>query len=459
MERSHIITAAVLVWVLDLVVLLLFWPKRYTKTAKSKVSAQVLVLGDIGRSPRMQYHALSIAKHGGSVELIGYNESPPLAELVQHTNVRIWGLSAPPKLLQSKAVPFILTAPFKVLWQIYDLWMVLCYKTPPCEFLIVQNPPSIPTLAIAFLVSLVRNHRVVIDWHNYGWTILAGTRGPSHLFVRISKLYECLFAKAGNENIAVTNAMARQLQKPPYGIKNRVVAMHDRPATIFSPMSNSSERLKFLSRLLENEAMASTIVDGKARLIVSSTSWTPDEDFGLLLDALTKYAGQTETSQAKEAETTPLLAIITGKGPQKAMYEDKIAQLTQKGLLPGIRIQTMFLPFEDYATLLASADLGVCLHKSSSGVDLPMKVVDMFGAGLPVAAYSGYESFSELVKEGENGCGFETPDELSATLSRLLQPSGAKELSVLKNGAVKEGSRRWDEEWDAVVAPILGISA
>lgn len=35
-------------------------------------SCQVVVLGDIGRSPRMQYHALSIAKHGGRVDLIGY---------------------------------------------------------------------------------------------------------------------------------------------------------------------------------------------------------------------------------------------------------------------------------------------------------------------------------------------------------------------------------------------------
>ena len=35
-------------------------------------SVQVVVLGDIGRSPRMQYHALSIAKHGGKVFLIGY---------------------------------------------------------------------------------------------------------------------------------------------------------------------------------------------------------------------------------------------------------------------------------------------------------------------------------------------------------------------------------------------------
>ena len=39
---------------------------------KPKTTVQVLVLGDIGRSPRMQYHTLSIAKHGGRVDLIGY---------------------------------------------------------------------------------------------------------------------------------------------------------------------------------------------------------------------------------------------------------------------------------------------------------------------------------------------------------------------------------------------------
>ncbi|MBE7179636.1 MAG: hypothetical protein INR71_00215 [Terriglobus roseus] len=35
-------------------------------------SVQIVVLGDIGRSPRMQYHAVSFAKHGGRVDLIGY---------------------------------------------------------------------------------------------------------------------------------------------------------------------------------------------------------------------------------------------------------------------------------------------------------------------------------------------------------------------------------------------------
>ena len=58
---------------------LLFSPTPYTGARSksgsgddSKPRFQILVLGDIGRSPRMQYHAISIGKHGGLVDLIGY---------------------------------------------------------------------------------------------------------------------------------------------------------------------------------------------------------------------------------------------------------------------------------------------------------------------------------------------------------------------------------------------------
>lgn len=61
-----------------LTVLILLLPSQYDPRLKGqdaprpKPTVQILVLGDIGRSPRMQYHALSIARNGGKVAIIGY---------------------------------------------------------------------------------------------------------------------------------------------------------------------------------------------------------------------------------------------------------------------------------------------------------------------------------------------------------------------------------------------------
>ncbi|KAK0715049.1 glycosyl transferases group 1-domain-containing protein [Lasiosphaeris hirsuta] len=420
-------------------------------SGKGTVLVHVLVLGDIGRSPRMTYHALSIAKHGGIVNLIGYLESPPHPDLLNNPNITISPLPSPPKRPQS--IPFIVFAPWKVLLQVYHLAWLLAYGLEPAQWILVQNPPSIPTLAIASLICRLRNTKLMIDWHNYGWTILSGTRGAGHPLVRLSKIYECYFGRLGFFHLTVTHAMARQLRRPPYSITQPMIPVHDRPASIFQPITNPSTRREILIRVLPDaeKALVPRLLDGTMRLVVSSTSWTPDEDFSIFLDALIQYAATSDTTP------TPVLAIITGKGPQKAMYLDQIAALTAAGRLPNVRIATAFLPFADYAALLACADLGVCLHMSSSGVDLPMKVVDMFGAGLPVAAYAGYESVGELVKEGGNGRGFETAGELAGILVHLLGDEGKGELERLRKGAVKEGKRRWDEEWDGKVGIIMGL--
>jgi len=51
-------------------VLLLAALKWREEDGKGRVA--VIVLGDIGRSPRMQYHALSLCREGYDVELVGY---------------------------------------------------------------------------------------------------------------------------------------------------------------------------------------------------------------------------------------------------------------------------------------------------------------------------------------------------------------------------------------------------
>jgi len=56
----------------------------------------VVVLGDLGRSPRMEYHSLSFAQEGYDVDIIGYGGSQPLKELSEHPKVKIRTLAPCP---------------------------------------------------------------------------------------------------------------------------------------------------------------------------------------------------------------------------------------------------------------------------------------------------------------------------------------------------------------------------
>jgi beta-1,4-mannosyltransferase len=58
-----------------------------------------------------------------------------------------------------------------------------------------------------------------------------------------------------------------------------------------------------------------------------------------------------------------IVVVVTGKGPQKEHYEERI----RASALGHIGICTMWLEASDYPRFMGCADLGVCLHTSTSG--------------------------------------------------------------------------------------------
>ncbi|KAA6426965.1 MAG: glycosyltransferase domain-containing protein [Trebouxia sp. A1-2] len=412
----------------------------------------VVVLGDFGRSPRMQYHAISLSEQ--------------VVSLTQH------------KLFVKAAVQILL----------------LCYcmfiKLPRPDTVLVQNPPAIPALALCVLVCWWHGAKLVIDWHNFGYTIMSLTMGRRHPLVLFARRYEWFFGRQATSHLCVSKAMQLFLQAewgitatvfydtpPPWFHKadlheqhelcTRIAAdlnapMHDNdPAyQVRSPYSQHHfDTVQDKSRHAEAKGLLRTdfnvfthAVEGKPQLkplrpalLVSSTSWTMDEDFGILLQAALQYE---QMAASSNGSLPGLMIAVTGKGPQKAMYEEKMQQMR----LHHVAFRTLWLEASDYPLLLGSADLGVCLHTSSSGLDLPMKVVDMFGCGLPVCAAS-YDCIDELVKEGQTGLLFDSYQQLADQWVALFQgfPGNPSKQLLHMQHQVQQRKDNWSASWEKLI--------
>ncbi|XP_040295837.1 chitobiosyldiphosphodolichol beta-mannosyltransferase isoform X1 [Bufo bufo] len=425
----------------------------------------VLVLGDLGRSPRMTYHALSLVRNGFSVTLAGFRETEPHKDVVDHPKIKIHQLS---DFRALKVGPRVLRYVLKVTVQAFQLFWELLKIDPP-SFILLQNPPGLPAIAVTWFFCLLRRCQLIIDWHNYGYTIMGLTNGPSHPVVRVAKWYEKIFGRLSNYNFCVTNAMKEDLL---HNWKIKSITLYDKPASIFKETPVELQHQLFMKLAVDYAAFkarsectefhiersafteknlttgAVTYHEGRPALLISSTSWTEDEDFSVLLSALQDY----DTSITNGFKLPCLVCAITGKGPLKEYYCKLIAELQLK----NIQICTPWLEAEDYPVLLGSADLGVCLHKSSSGLDLPMKVVDMFGCYLPVCAVK-FECLHELVKHNENGLIFEDSKELAAQLKMLFMDftRNSSRLKQFRKNLHESKQMRWDESWDQTVLPIF----
>jgi beta-1,4-mannosyltransferase len=430
---------------------------------------------------------------GLDVTVLAYGPTPPVPAVAAHPRITIQALTPPPAAL-GRLLPRSLAAVARTLWAVAALALASLLTAPRPGAILVQAPPSLPALPLLWLAAKLRRAALIIDWHNFGATILALDLGPRHPLVQLYARAERFWARRADGCLCVTRAMAHELGGGAWGGVGAAV-FYDRPPPWFSPPPLAA-RHALLARLAPAlEAPLHTPTDWAAgpppppdpkvgepagasvtrftwqeaggggggggrkgggggggeggsaapprppglgsaaagaalptpipthprpsrpALVVSSTSWTPDEDFGVLLGAARRY----DSLAAADPSLPPVLCLVTGKGAGRAAWTARMGATR----LTHWAFRTLWLEPGDYPALVGCADVGVCLHTSSSGLDLPMKVVDLFGAGVPVLA-ARYPAIGELVLAGGNGLLFDGVGQLTEGLVRVLRGLGGR---------------------------------
>lgn len=489
-----------------------------TSSGGLPINVTVLVLGDLGRSPRMQYHTESLLSlaHVHRVDLVGYAGSELISSLrneLSSKDSRLHVHEMQPvfsehssKLRAMFQRFFVSRAAIKLLVQCWSVLYLLLFVVHSPHSVLVQSPPvslfvcwcrwrmiykffffffffflnskAIPTLLLVWFACLIRRAQMIIDWHNYGYSLLQvglaprGTR-PSFAvrsLVRVAHAYEGFFGRLAHANLCVTYAMSRDL-KARWGIEARV--LHDAPPPRFRPFSLADRNavLREFATKLRLPQLADS--SNRPAILVSSTSWGDDEDFSVLLDAVVQYdrlvaisivaaplprrtsSGRTvagSISRPASAAVTSaavrdypdMVVIITGRGDRQREYMERFDALQ----LRHVTVRSVWLTANDYPRLLATADLGLSFHYSSSGLDLPMKVVDMFGCALPVCAIN-FACLDELVVDGKNGYVFEDAKQLCGMWQSLLRgfPEQRVKLDYMRE-YIHKATSRWQTNWD-----------
>jgi len=352
--------------------------------------------------------------------LIGYHAREFGREFEPPAGVRVAGLdggkSAP---RDSTGLRFVITAGWRMSRIFFALIGTLIGEKP--EAILLQNPPSFPTLSAATLAGKWLGAKVVVDWHNYGFSLLAlRLHGDSHWLVRLARWYEFRAGRQAGAHLCVSQAMRADLLR--HGIAAAV--LYDKPLAL---------------RTGAPDALPSSL----RMIAVCPAGWTADEDMELLLAALHLL------------RDTALTVYITGEGMKRKELEPELQALRASGVL----VDTGFLPENDYWNLIGRADLGLSLHRSSSGLDLAMKVVDLFSAGVPVCALDYGGSIAEQIEEGVTGFLFHTAQDLAGLLRRL---AAAPETLAPMRRAIGErwrdspGQRTWHDEWQRAALPAFG---
>jgi beta-1,4-mannosyltransferase len=395
----------------------------------------------------MQYHALAAAVNGAEVDLIGLEGAPLHAALTAEPRLHSHRLSDKAFAGRTGAAkrPFVFLSAARASLHAAGLVAALM-RIPKPDVILVQNPPAVPTLAAAWLAARLRRARFVIDWHNLSHTVLAVRLGAEHRAVRALARSEARWARRADAHLAVSSALAAWLLRE-WGIS--AVVVYDRPPAFFSKpdLASAADLWQRLARDLN-------LGSRRIPLVVCPTSWTPDEDFDLLLEALERAERKLEARGASAA-APDLAVLMTGRGGLRPEFERRL----ERRKLRRLAVRTAWLEPGDYPVLVGMADAGLCLHQSSSGLDLPMKLADFRGANVPALVYDYSPVLGEVLTPGQQGVLFHEPGALSNLLIALATAdvNGVAQFAASRAWLAAHPPERWETEWAAKAGPALAV--
>jgi beta-1,4-mannosyltransferase len=397
----------------------------------------------------MRYHAHALAANGVDVDLVGLEGTPLPREITDEPRITVHRLPIPRLKIRGELTgsTYAVAGLFDAFRISFRLWRTLRTLRRP-ELVLVQNPPAFPTLAVTWFTLRHKGVRFVIDWHNLGYTLLQLRLGQWHPAVRLARWYERRDARRADANLCVSRGLAAFLESR-FGVKQATV-LYDRPASTFTPIDRS-ERERFRQALFARLGIRASTVG----FIVCPTSWTEDEDFDVVIEAVMRLEERIRGWEAGNSTRRfpELVILVTGDGARRAEFERRFAGLPAR----RIQLRARFLEPEDYPRVVGSADLGLCLHRSSSGLDIPMKIADLFGAGVPVCALDYGACLAERVRHGDSGLLFSNGRQLADVLFELFEtfPADQKALERLRTGARKLARPTWEEGWTREARPVL----
>ena len=275
----------------------------------------------------MQYHARALAASGVDVDFVGYEGTPLPKAITDDPRITVHRIK--PSTLPLRADPrrsATRSSRSSTRCDVsFRLWRQLRRPAAARPRARAESAGVSRRSRVAGSRLHRKNVRFVVDWHNLGYTVLRLRLGRWHPAVRLARWYERRDARRVDANICVSRGLAALLESR-FGATTTHV-LYDRPAAVFAPIERV-EREQFRQALFGRLGVRL----GVSGLIVCPTSWTEDEDFDLVIDAVLRLEDRIRgwEAAAPGRRFTDLVILVTGDGARRAAVRAAIRRACRR---------------------------------------------------------------------------------------------------------------------------------